>query len=594
MNISSDRARLAQKKRLESLRREPKLTDMVTVYRSDRNGPSRQFIYCALLPSAQVERAFSTLSWDLKEDLGMPGAVERFREGREQIDYIRYGDENGREPLVLKRSFGEIRDDYMEVSEEFRLFHNLYHNRRTDEYIKFDDDGGEDTVILVRPDCIQIRLKEIRQFLAVKEMHLWIQYDYLEYAARSLVELGLKEGQTMQRDNGVSWRLSCRDSSDVRNYKALGRLLGNRLIQPLPKSKSGFPGFAEESQEKHVEFIIDVDENGDEVTYTSDPDALANHFGDSLHAPNYLTPVHFRRQVLDKYYQQPSKYAVEDSLLRCSRLWVMAIDNQHDDKVCAWLGDLGRALPYKERLHWLAHNIPPSGSMSETFYKRQILALHVDSDRPDLLFKERYDELIEACKEHLGWQLLQPLYSGDQHHLDSLRIPAADEQRDFDELVLSLAKILIDSLHVKRLNSLLSEGQKEGVGEGSIALLEAVLTSRNIEGASEHIVFLRRLQSLRSSSSAHRKGSRYRKIAEQFNIEDQNLRDVFAGILWQAIDLLNFLIFLVSGGRVDNVEENRSEEGYAILSEMIGFVDAGATDGSVNHDDLIYELRSKP
>ena len=77
--------------------------------------------------------------------------------------------------------------------------------------------------------------------------------------------------------------------------------------------------------------------------------------------PIIWTPVHFRRQVLDKYYQQPGKYAVDDSLLRCGRLWVMAIDNQHDDKVCAWLGDLGRDLPYQERLHWRAHNIPPLG-----------------------------------------------------------------------------------------------------------------------------------------------------------------------------------------------------------------------------------------
>ena len=121
----------------------------------------------------------------MKADLGMPGAVERYREGREQTDYIRYGDENGREPLVIRRSFGEIRDDYMEVSEAFRLFHNLYHNRKTDEYIKIDSDGNEDTVILVRSDCIRIRLKEIRQFLAVKEMRLWIQYDYLEYSERS-------------------------------------------------------------------------------------------------------------------------------------------------------------------------------------------------------------------------------------------------------------------------------------------------------------------------------------------------------------------------------------------------------------------------
>lgn len=594
MRISSGRARLSQKKTLEELRREPKLTDMVTVYRSDGNGPSSQFIYCALIPSAQLECALSTMNCSLNVDWGMPAAIERYRDGREITEYLRYGDENGREPLVIRRSFCEIRDGYFEISEEFRLFHNLYHNRKTDEYIKFDDGGNEETVVVVKPNCIQFRLKETRQFLAIKEMFLWIQYEFLEYSEHSLEELGLKGGRSVEEDDLLSWRLSRNDTRGVIPYQSLSRLLGNRLIQPLPKSKSGFPGFAEEPKEKHVEFIIDVDENGDELAFTSDPDALANYFGANPHAPNYLTPVHFRKEVLDKYYQQPSKYSVEDSLLRCGRLWIMAIDNQHDDKVCAWLGDLGRNLPYNERLHWKAHNVPPSGNMSEVFYKRQILAQEIDTDRPDLLFKERHDELMEVCTEHLGWQLLQPLRPGDRHHLDSLRIPTTDEQRDFDELVLSLAKILIDSLNVKRLNSLLSEEQKEGVGEGSIARFKAVLSSRGVEGVAEHITFLRNLQSLRSSSAAHRKGKKYKKIAKQFNIEDQNLRDVFAGILRQAIDLLDFLIFLVGGGRDENIEENKIQEGYAILSEMIGTVDSGATDGSVHHDDLIYDLRTKP
>ena len=92
----------------------------------------------------------------------------------------------------------------MEVSEEFRLFHNLYHNRKTGEYIKIDDDGSEGTVILVRSDCIQIRLKEIRQFLAVKEMHLWIQYDYLEYSERSAGENSVSKGAELCSEITVS------------------------------------------------------------------------------------------------------------------------------------------------------------------------------------------------------------------------------------------------------------------------------------------------------------------------------------------------------------------------------------------------------
>ena len=594
MSIRSDRARLLQEKRLESLRRESKATEMVTVYRSDKGEHFHRGIYCALIPSDQIERALSKSTWDLSHGSGVPGTVEKLILGEWKPEYLRYGDDSGVEPLVIDREFHGIRDDYKEISEEFRLFHNLYHDRKSDEYLKIDDAGNEAKIAVVKPGLIQIRLKEIRQFLAVKEMHLSVQFACEEYSVHWLEELEIEKGGVEQRDGLMFWRLYCGDSRGSGSHKSFSRLWGKRLVEPLPKSQSGFWGFAEKPEEKHVEFIIDVDENGEEVAYTCNPDALANYFGTNPDTPDYLTPVHFRKQVLDKYYQEPSKYSVEDSLLRCGRLWIMDIDNHHAEKVCAWLGDLGRDLPYSEQLHWQSFNIPPEGGMSEIYLRRQLMVQAMESDQPDLLFKEQYDDLQKLCIEHLGWHLLQPLVSDDQHHLQSLRIPAANEQRDFDELILSLTKILIDSLHVKRLNSLLSDEQKEGVGEGGIARLEAVLASRNIEDAAEHIAFLRNLQSLRSSSSAHRKGKKYDRIAKQFDVEGQNLRDVFSGILWQALDFLNFLILLVRGGRVENAEQNRAEEMYAILNELVGFVDSGATDGSVNHDDLIYDLRTKP
>ena len=594
MSIRSDRARLLQEKTLESLLREPKATEMETVYQSDRSGHFHRSIYCALIPSDQIERSLSKSSWDLSHGGGVPGTSESLINGEWEVEYLRYGDDSGVEPLVIDREFHGIKEDYKEISEEFRLFHNLYHDRNLDEYLKIDDAGNEARVALVKPGLVQIRLKEIRQFLAVKEMHLSVQFACEEYSAHRLQELEIEKGGVEQRDGLMFWRLYCGDSRGSDSHRSFSRLWGKRLVQPLPKSKSGFWGFAEKPEEKHVEFIVDVDESGEEIIHTCNPDALASYFGTNPDTPDYLTPVHFRKQVLDKYYQEPSKYSVEDSLLRCGRLWIMYIDNHHAEKVCAWLGDLGQYLPYNEQLHWRSYNILPEGGMSEIYLRRQLMVQAMESDQPDLLFKEQYDDLQKLCIEHLGWHLLQPLVSADQHYLQSLRIPAANEQRDFDELILSLTKILIDSLHVKRLNSLRSDEQKEGVGKGSIDRLEAVLASRNVQGAAEHIAFLRNLQSLRSSSSAHRKGSKYKKIAKEFDIEGQNLRDVFAGILRHALDFLNFLIFLVRSGRVDNVDENQIEEGYAILREMIGSVDSGAPDGSVNHDDLIYELRSKP
>ena len=41
---------------------------------------------------------------------------------------------------------------YSEISEEFRLFHNLYHDSEKDEYIKIDDEGNEHLVAVVEPE----------------------------------------------------------------------------------------------------------------------------------------------------------------------------------------------------------------------------------------------------------------------------------------------------------------------------------------------------------------------------------------------------------------------------------------------------------
>ena len=61
-----------------------------------------------------------------------------------------------------------MREAYLEISEEFRLFHRLFHDRKQDQYIKIDDSGNEHLVVTVKPKRIEIRLQEIQQFLAIK------------------------------------------------------------------------------------------------------------------------------------------------------------------------------------------------------------------------------------------------------------------------------------------------------------------------------------------------------------------------------------------------------------------------------------------
>ena len=603
MSIDADREKLLQAQNWEKIRREPQPFEMITVYKPiNGRTPIDCFIYCALIPPNQVEEILSEtkISDALEIFDGLPNALgSGLQDIEEQVEYFRYGTENGLEPLIISRSFGGIKTPYNEISEEFRHFHNLFHNRETDEYTKIDDAGNEERIAIVKPSEIRIRLKEIRQFLAVKEMYLSILFQFNEYSTYSLQELGLnKKDPELKRGRLVCWRYGRLDTSHRHGFRSESRLRGRKLIKPLEKSKSGFGDFAEEP--KYVEFIIDINEDGDEINYTCNPTKL-NHNGSNPGAPSDLTPVHFRKSVLDKYYSEPSKYTVEDSMLRCASLWSIQIDNHSPDRVIVLLEELC-LLPHTEQQHWKTHNIPPEGGVSSTFYKRNVEGEWVSSDQPDILFKQSYEQLQQACNECLGWQLLRPLHSSDDHHLKSLRIPATDEQSDFDELVLSLTKVLIDSLNQKELKRLISLkeeqnltlDQKKNLKE--IDCLEIALNSCGVEDAAGHITFLRKLQRLRSRGSAHRKGSNYQKIAKDFGIEDQNLRKVFAGILSRALDVLDYFIFLAQTHKLnrESVEENNRQRGYEILGQMIGIAESDSTDGSVNHDEVIYELDSKP
>ena len=145
-------------------------------------------------------------------------------------------------------------------------------------------------------------------------MHLAVQFIFSESSIHSLEALGFTAGDNDGQDKLMRWDATLWWTLMVLAIiMHLVGLVGKRLIEPLPKAKSDFWPFAEVSDQKHASFIIDVDENGDEIIYTSNPDELktpadpGNVRGVDEEAPSYLTPVHFRKKVLEKYYHEPSK-----------------------------------------------------------------------------------------------------------------------------------------------------------------------------------------------------------------------------------------------------------------------------------------------
>ncbi|MBP7864267.1 hypothetical protein KA183_21450, partial [bacterium] len=468
MGVEEEKKRLLQTERIAWFQREIPLHELVKVYYSDINDEHNHGIYCALLPIKRKASSLKKVSWDLLHGHGQPDAIVYHEGKKEIVEYLRYGNEEGIEPLVLDRRFHGIRPDHKEISEEFRLFHDLFYDKKSDEFYKFNDAGDEELIAKITENSVEIRLKEIRQFIAAKEMVLVLQFDFRESSAHNLSKLEITGTVEDKHNSVMTWGINF-GNLRIGKSESFSRLLGKRYIEPLPKKQSGLWAFGKEEPDQFVEFIIGQDEHGKNIFHTSDPDTLGNNFGANSDEPHYLTPVQFKLDVLDKYYSQSGKYRVEDSVLWCGSLWSLYIDNHHDDKVFAWLGDLGRDLPYSEQLFWRAHNVPPNEKMSDTFYGRQILAKFTNSDRPEHLFQLKYRELGEASDKYIGWRILKPLRQPDQHHLHGIRLPLNNEQGEFDALVLGLTKLLIDSINERKLNENITKVEKESI-KGSISL----------------------------------------------------------------------------------------------------------------------------
>ena len=132
-----------------------------------------------------------------------------------------------------------------------------------------------------------------------------------------------------------------------------------------------------------------------------------------------------------------------------------------------------------------------------------------------------------------------PLTEQDIYNFETLRIPVNNSIAEMDMLVLSLVKVLIDSLNEKKITSQLTGSYEKLVG--SISKLEAWLIEKNIENYDEHIKFLRNLQELRSSGTGHRKGKGYQKITKALDMKNENYAETFSNLLKGATDFIIFM-----------------------------------------------------
>lgn len=502
--------------------------EWTTVY-SSRDGLKGPGFYSALIKNQLAKRSLEQASWDIRIGDGAPGFVTTFRNGKQKTQYMRSSDE-GIEPLVIKRHFHSIRPGYWEVSEDFRLYFNLFEDRVNRKFVQIDDNGDEHDAILISDTEIKVKTLLIRQYLTARKMKLAIFFDYSRFSGKTLEELSIKKHASEERSEDRNISIAAgpwRGFSNDENKRSHARALGKRLISGDASFRPRKVG--ERPERKHIDFIIGIDEEGKEILHTSDEAKLSNYFGANPGEPHYLTPVFFRKEVLSKYYSRPEKYTVNDGHLTCGGLWSLYIDNNHPESVMVFLGDLGH-LSHTEQMYWRGFNLS-SGKMSHIAFRRSILGQFTDPDSADLYFKQKFSVFNDQWKRQFDWDLFKPLTGKDEYYLKILRVPLTNDQREFDEQILALAKVFIDSLNEKELaRGVTNKEEAKGLDK-----LEAWLRSKGFSSDSM-MEFMRKLQALRSACAAHIKGDRYEKLKPFFKIDEMDLRsvldDIFIKCVW--------------------------------------------------------------
>jgi hypothetical protein len=304
-----------------------------------------------------ARRSLDDDSWDLRIGASAPGFMVEHTSDAEKVTFMPGVREDELNRFVNRQYFDGVFPATTELCEEFRFLHNLFFDAKAQTYLKVLDHGGTDIAARPTPLGLEVKTRYLRQYLAAKGAAGVICFDFVRFSPLALDQIPVEKRDMTVLSSTSRYSLHVRESEFGR-MGTFSRLLGKHIIWPPPREGCGLWPFDDDTEQHYPQFIIGEGADG-VVKATCNPDELGNLFGKNPGAPQYLTPVHFKRSVLEKYYNNPKLYSVSDGLVSCASLWTLRIDNHHSDRVVVFLGDLGEYLPEAERDHWRAANIPP-------------------------------------------------------------------------------------------------------------------------------------------------------------------------------------------------------------------------------------------
>lgn len=440
---------------------------------------------------AMISGIFRKVDFDGHIGDGLPD----FDQSSGKITYLPYGT-SPLEPqaFVIWREFHGLYPQELAILQEFVFYHKLYFDPAARNYIEpislapvvMYEEGGLK---------IKVSMDHLRDFLAARNQVLVRAFDN---RLRRKVDV-VPEIEVEVKNPDAFFRLTVGQYDDRYHDTNLFCLLrGKYLVRPYrePKHKS-YRGLLDRHTDRSpkVPFIVGKDEGGQPV-------AAHTH-----HDAGYLTPVFFRKALLEKYHNNPRLYRVDERMIWYLSEWSIAYGLNDAGLVHVWLGDLWRDMPYEEQQYWASFNVLPTGGLEPAFWTTQMEAEFAESDRIDRRILRAREALADAFNLRFGFHLFREIPQDEQFITSNLHVPHSPELREFNEQISYLAKLFVEALDKDAIEARVQSKQelldKDGNKKASIQVLEVFFRDAAIDEGQRFCDQLRAVQSIRSKMPAH-------------------------------------------------------------------------------------------
>ncbi len=234
-------------------------------------------IFSCLVPDAIVDECLTRDSWEMKHYETGP-VINEHSDGT-FISYLRH-DKQNIEPIVIYLEKEGRWPEQVLLSEEFVMFFRLHKKlESTDRYVYYQVDECGDDVEVARINHLNVtvRLKYVKEYIAVKKVNLLIFDDELIYHEKSLTELGLSPiPMALNKGNDYVFSYSLNDAIGFGlEYKTCAVFQGKCVFRHNDNDIKHLWKLRDDGYE---EFIVGADKDGNELMMSSDESKMPNLF----------------------------------------------------------------------------------------------------------------------------------------------------------------------------------------------------------------------------------------------------------------------------------------------------------------------------